>query len=121
MENQTLPVAEPIEAELAGIDRMVAELHTRGYVDLDEHTYPRTGKVLQVGARVRHCGEQYWQAYQRGTGNVVALLHKPNSSWSRSYGTADVELIMLRDTESVAGSRLPQVAQYHVGPITVEG
>lgn len=107
-------MATKIEStEQAEVDRMLAELHEHGYVDLAEYTYPRSGRVLRVGARVRHRNEQYWQAIERGTGNVVGLVHKPDSPWSRSWRMADVELIMLRDEERF-GTRLSQVAHYHV-------
>jgi hypothetical protein len=101
------------EAEQAEVDQKVAELHENGYVHLAEYTYPRSGKTLQVGSRVRHRGQLWSDAILYGTGHVVALMHKPNSGWSRSWGMPDVELIVLRDREQF-GSRLSQVAQYHV-------
>lgn len=100
-------------AEQAEVDRMVAELHAHGYVDLPEYVYPRSGRRLCVGARVRHCGEQWPEALMDGTGHVVALLHKPDSPWSRSYGMPDIELVMVSDRPRF-DRRLFQVAQYHV-------
>lgn len=108
--------AELTDAERTELAAKVAELHAAGYVDLPEFTYPRSGKVLRVGTRVRHSGEQYWEALERGTGNVVALTHKPDSSWSRSWGMPDVELVIARDKARL-GSRLSQIAQYHVAMI----
>lgn len=105
--------ATPTEAEAAEIAAVVAELREHGYQDLDEYVYPRSGLVLRVGTRVRRQVEEYPEALRRGTGNVVALLHKPGSSWSRKYGIPDVEMVMLSDTARF-GSRLSQLAQYHV-------
>lgn len=86
---------------------MVAELHDHGYPDVEEH------RGLRVGTRIRHVGHQWTEAYQAGTGVVVALTQKRNSSWSQSWGRPDVELIALWDREQVEG-RLSQLAQYHV-------
>lgn len=109
-------MATKIEStEQAEVDRMVAGLREHGYVDLDEFTYPWSGRVLRVGARVRHVGELHPEALERGTGNVVALLHRPDSAWSRSWRQRDIELVMLRDRERFNGAgRLSQVAHYHV-------
>lgn len=100
-------------AEQAEVDRMLAEFHGAGYVHLAEYTYPRSGRQLRVGARIRHGGEQYPEALMHGTGYVVALVHKPDSPWSRSWRMPDIELIMLRDRPRF-DSRLSQVAHYHV-------
>lgn len=102
--------------EQAEVDRVVAELHERGYVDLDEYVYPR-GAVLRVGTRVRHSGERYPEALEHGTGNVVALLHRPDSAWSRSWRMPDIELVVLSDRPRLGDHRLYQVAQYHVAVI----
>lgn len=101
--------------EQAEIARMVAELHERGYVDLAEYTYP-SARVLRVGTRLRHGGEQYPEALMHGTGHVVALTHRPDSAWSLSWRMPDIELVMLRDKDR-SGSRLSQVAHYHVDVI----
>lgn len=99
--------------EQAEADRMVADLHASGYVDLDSYTYPQSGRVLHVGARVRHIGEQYPEALRDGTGNVVALLHRPDSPWSRSWRMPDIELVTLSDRPRFE-TRLSQLAHYHV-------
>jgi len=106
--------------ERAEISRMTTQLREHGYVDLDEYTYPRSGRVLRVGSRIRHGGEQYPEALTHGTGNVVALLHKPDSAWSRSYRAPDIELVVLHDRPR-SESRLSQLAQYHVEVIEEEG
>ena len=92
------------------VDEMLAGLHERGYVDVAEH-----GK-LRPGVRIRHRGEQYYEALEHGTGVVVAITEKPDSSWSRTYGMADIELITVSD-EARFDSRLSQLAQYHVDVI----
>jgi hypothetical protein len=74
---------------------------------------PRSGRVLRVGTRVRHNGERYPEALEHGTGNVVALLHKPDSAWSRSYRAPDIELVVLSDRPRF-DTRLSRVAHYHV-------
>lgn len=95
------------DAESAELARMVADLHAHGYRDIAEHN------GLYVGARIRCGNEEHPQAYDHGTGVIVALTEKPNSTWSQSWKMPDVELVMLRD-EAQFGSRLSQVAQYHV-------
>jgi hypothetical protein len=114
-------VTPPVtEAEQAEMDRLVAELYKAGYVNLDQFTYQRSGRVLRVGARVRHGGEQYPEAFLHGTGNVVALVHRPNSGWSRQWRMPDIELVVLRDRARFA-SRLSQLAHYHVEVIPDAG
>lgn len=100
------------DAEAAELARLVADLHESGYRDIAEH------KNLRVGTRIRHRGEQYPQAYEHGTGVVVALTEKPDSRWSQSWRMPDVELVMLRDTAQF-GSRLSQLGQYHVEVVGV--
>lgn len=95
------------------IDEMLAGLHAHGYVDVADH------KQLRPGVRIRHRGEQYYEALAHGTGVVVAITEKPDSAWSRTYGAADVELITLSDTARFS-SRLSQLAQYHVAVIEGE-
>lgn len=93
----------------------------RDATNLAEHVYP-SGRRLHVGARVRHIGEQYPEAFRSGTGTVAALLHKPRSGWSQSHGQPDIELVMLRDKPRFEGDdgRLSQVAHYHVEVIERE-
>ena len=79
------------------------DLIEHGYVDIDEH------HGLRAGARVRHLGHQYPEAYAEGTGTVLAVMLKHLSSWSENHGRADVELLVLRDDGSISG-----VADYHV-------
>lgn len=107
-------------SEQTEVDRMVAELRKHGYVDLDEYVYPRSGRRLRVGARVRHGGEQYPEALQYGTGNVVALMHRPDSAWSHSWRMPDIEMVMLRDKPRFGESRLSGLAHYHVEVIEEE-
>lgn len=99
--------------EAARVTVMLAELHKSGYVDIEEHG------ALRLGGRIRHRGHQWDAAYTDGTGIVIALTEKPNSAWSQSWRTPDVELIALWDKDWVSG-RLSQVAQYHVCVIEQE-
>lgn len=93
--------------ETARLAVMVDQLHLDGYVDIEEH------KGLRVGAWIRHRNQQYYEAIVNGTGAVLALVEKPDSPWSREWRMPDIELVMLRDKEQF-GSRLSQLAQYHV-------
>ncbi len=87
---------------------MQAALTAAGYRPVDYATLP-------PGERVRHRGEQWPEAYDQGTGVVLAVMEKPNSAWSQSWGGADVELIVLKDKPLLPGlSRLAQLANYHV-------
>lgn len=100
------------EEEVTELAAKVADLHAAGYRDIAEH------KQLKVGARIRHRGHQWSQAFREGTGFVAAVTEKPDSAWSRSYRMPDVELIAVWD-KAMFGSRLSQVAQYHVDVIEV--
>jgi hypothetical protein len=86
---------------------MLADLHESGYINVEQHG------GLKAGTRVRHIGHKWPTALLEGSGNVVALTEKPQSSWSQSWGKPDVELIVAWD-EPQGGSRLSQLAQYHV-------
>jgi hypothetical protein len=91
---------------------ILQDLHDQGYRDIEQHD------GLRVGTRVRHRGEQYPEAFRDGTGVVIALTERPDSSWSLSWGMPDVELVVLRDTPRFDGqSRLSWVAQYHVSAV----
>ena len=93
--------------EQADVDELHAELREHGYLDVDHH-----GR-LRPGGRVYHRGHRWPEAAERGTGTVLVVTHKPDSSWSRSWGGPDVEVIVLWD-EAPFGSRVSQVANYHV-------
>ena len=87
---------------------MRAELEARGYLDVDHDR-------LRPGARVRHRGERWSEAVASGTGVVVAVMELPDSSWSRSWGGRDIELLVLKDKPLLPGmTRLAQLADYHV-------
>lgn len=87
--------------------KMLAALHDRGYRDADFHG------DLHPGTRIRHRGDQWPGAYENGTGIVLAITEKPNSSWSQSWRMPDVELIALWDRPDTRGW-LSGLAQYHV-------
>lgn len=95
------------QAKVAGI---LDDLHQSGYRDIEAHG------SLCVGARIRHSGHRWPEAYERGTGVVLAITEKPDSAWSRSWGKPDVELIAVWDTPTF-GIRVSQLAQYHVAVI----
>ena len=100
--------AEMTPEEQAEFDKTLAELHARGYVDIDAH------KELRPGVRVRHRGHQWPGAHRHGTGAVLALTEKPDSAWSLSWGMADIEMVVLWDKPWPLDSRLSKLAQYHV-------
>lgn len=94
--------------EAAEAEAMLAQLHADGYRDIPEHG------SLRPGVRIRHRGDQYPQAYDHGTGVVLHVTEKSPSSWSVSYGAPDIEMVVLYDRPRLGGSRLSQLAQYHV-------
>jgi hypothetical protein len=102
--------------ETAELARLLAELHASGYQDVHHHL------ELRAGARIRHGGHQWPEAYTNGTGTVLAVTRRPDSTWSRQYGLPDVELVALWDQPRPFddSSRLSQLAQYHVEAITQE-
>lgn len=102
-------------AEQSELDQLLACLRDAGYVDIENHN------DLRVGARIRHVGHQWPQAYEHGTGVILALTERPNSPWSRSWHARDIELIALWDQPRPFGSRLSQLAQYHVAWVAAGG
>jgi hypothetical protein len=109
-ENLTAALIGMTDEERTEVDAALAALRERGYQDIEEHGQ------LRPGVRIRHRGERYHEALEHGTGIVLAITEKPDSAWSRTYGTADIELITLSDTARF-NSRLSQLAQYHVAVI----
>jgi hypothetical protein len=98
------------EARLKTEDYL-ADMRERGYVEI------RVFGDLRAGVRVRHRGEQYLEAYRDGTGNVLHVLQRDPSPWARSYGHADVELVVKHDDPT----RSPMyVADYHVEIVTTQ-
>jgi hypothetical protein len=91
----------------AEVERCRAGLLEYGYVEVDDY------QGLRRGVRVHHRRERFGDAYQNGTGTVAAVFRKDNSSWSRSWGVDDVELLVVRDS-ALFGARVSQLAQYHV-------
>lgn len=90
-------------AEQSTAAEMLAALHEHGYRDVEAHN------DLKPGVRIRHRGHQWPGAYANGTGNVVAITRSPRTI----QGMPDVEMIVVWDEEHF-GSRLSQLAQYHV-------
>lgn len=108
--SESLPPNDMTPDEVAEVERMLGELRKRGYRDVAEHG------ELRPGVRIRHRGQRWSEALDKGTGVVLAITERPDSSWSQTYRTADIELITLADQERF-GSRLSQVAQYHVATV----
>lgn len=97
------------DEEQARVTAKRNELLARGYQDITEH------RRLRLGARIRHRGQQWPDAYRRGTGWVAVLTEKPNSAWSREWRMPDIELVAVWDKPWGLGqSRLSGLAQYHV-------
>lgn len=87
-------------------ERARHELKVRGYKEIAEC------RGLKAGERIRHVGDQYPEAYDKGTANVLAVFERVGSYWSQSYGDRDIELIVL----SERGEQEPYVtlwADYH--------
>lgn len=109
MPERVLPVdlADETEAYM----RMHADLVNDGYRDVVH------GK-LRIGQRVRHRGEQFFEALDKGTGVIVAVTEHRGSSWGHSYRRPDIEVIVLRDKPLFeGGSRLSQLADYHIAVV----
>jgi hypothetical protein len=99
-------------AERAELESILAQLHQHGYTKRDRFN------ELTPGARVRHRGHQWPEAFQQGTGVIVAITEKSPSAWSTDWGMADVEMVVAWDKPTFEdSSRLSQVAQYHVSLI----
>jgi hypothetical protein len=94
--------------ETAEYGQTLAGLHGKGYRTVEEHD------GLKAGTRIRRRGDQYPEAYRDGTGVVLVVTERSDSGWSQSYGTADVEMVVLYDQPRLVDSRLSQLAQYHV-------
>lgn len=90
-------------AEQSTAAEMLADLHESGYVNVESHG------ALKPGVRIRHRGHQWPSAYANGTGNVMVITRSQRTI----QGMPDVELIAVWDEEQF-GSRLSQLAQYHV-------
>lgn len=92
------------EAESAEAEQLLAELSGRGYRSEDS-----IGK-LTTGVRIRHRGQQYLEAYENGTGVIVAVTRRMER---------DVEVVVAYDEPRFRGmSRLTVLANYHVDVIT---
>ncbi|MFI5891959.1 hypothetical protein ACIA5D_17800 [Actinoplanes sp. NPDC051513] len=100
--------------ERVDVESMLGGLHARGYVDrkrFNEYT---------LSVRIRHRGQQYPQAYTKGTGVIVAITERPDSSWSQSHGGPDIEMVIAYDEPRFGGtSRISVLADYHVEVVEV--
>lgn len=110
---KTLADLTPEERDEAAL--LLANLRSRGYVDRERFN------ELVPGARVRHRGHQYPEAYPTGTGVVVGIVERPDSAWSQSWRMPDIEMVVAWDRPAFLGaSRLSTVAQYHVYLVRVD-
>lgn len=73
-----------------------------GFIDKD--------RTLNVGDRVRKNNQRF--GYDTGTGTIERIFVKEKSSWSQTYRTDDVELIVKNDDGTYSF-----VAQYHVSKV----
>jgi hypothetical protein len=89
------------------------ELLEAGYRDVTD--CPRG---LAPGVRVRHVGQQYVEAYRDGTATVLHVMENVGSTWSRSYRSRDIEVLVQRDRPLVGTSLLGQWADYHCAVVT---
>jgi hypothetical protein len=88
-------------------ERMHAELAERAYRDIPEH------RGIKVGARVRHRGHRWLEAYLQGTATVLAVMQKGPSPWSVSWGRPDVEVLALPDNPMFPTAPVHGWADYH--------
>lgn len=93
-----------VDAEVA---RLRARLLADGYRELE------TYRDLRAGVRVHGAGERWWEAHREGTGAVAAVFQKDPSTWAETWRCDDVEVLVVRD-EGHAGSRVAQLANYHL-------
>ena len=84
-----------------------AELEACGYQEIEEH------KGIKAGARVRHSGHSWFEAMDQGTATVLVVMEKPDSTWSRSWGGPDIEILVVLDKSLYPGSPVGQWANYH--------
>lgn len=96
-----------------------ADLVMHGYEEVPE-AYDVTGRRgrradydWRPGVRVRHIGQQWAEARDKGTATVRVVMHKPNSPWTQTYGQADIEIIVVRDRESDLLVKVANWAHYH--------
>ena len=102
-------LAPDVRAEAASL---LDELLSRGYVEKESHN------ELRPGARVRHRGHRYPEAFARGTGVVLHVTEKEQSGWSQTWRMPDVEMVVLWDRAQF-GARMSLLAQYHVHHVAV--
>lgn len=78
-------------AHTAELDTALAPMLADGFGHWDhEHIKP--------GIRVHNRGEQYPEARQWGTAEVVAVLRKPGS-WEKTWGRLNIEVLVRRDRD----------------------
>jgi hypothetical protein len=90
-----------------------ATLEALGYKDI-----PETPSGIVVGDRIRHVSHRYSEAYTKGTGTVLAIMRRENSTWEQDYGQPDIELLVQHDWRD--STEVTKWADYHCVRIGVE-
>jgi hypothetical protein len=65
-----------------------ASLESYGYEVIEHEKY-------KPGMRVCGRGEQWYEAQEDGTADIVYVMEKKNSSWSQTYHARDIEIIVM--------------------------
>ena len=82
------------ENQLAAFARLYQETYARGYREAEP---PVTVNGIKAGDRVRAKSIQTAEAFERGTGTVLAVMHNPDSQWEKQWGQPDIEVLVLED------------------------
>jgi hypothetical protein len=96
---------------MATVEEELATLLADGF-DHYEHEH------LKPGVRVCNRGEQYPEARQWGTAEIVAVLRKPGE-WEQKWGRLNIEVLVRRDPGCGFGGPLTWWADY--GTFLAEG
>ena len=99
MTAEPITLADLTDDEYAEVERMLADNRGYGWLPVE------SAKAYKPGVRIRHVGQQYWQAYENGTGVIVAVLKRND----------EIELLVAYDEPRFpGGSRITQLGSYHV-------
>ena len=99
MTAEPITLADLTDDERAEVEQMLTDNRSYGWLPVDR------AKSYEPGVRIRHVGQRYWQAYENGTGVIVAVLKRSDA----------IELLVAYDEPRFAGgSRITQLGSYHV-------
>lgn len=85
--------------DLAEVERQLTDARGYGWRPVDRV------RGYAPGVRIRHVGQQYFEAHDRGTGIIVTVLRRGDQ----------IELIVAYDKPRFeGGSRITQLGSYHV-------